>query len=95
VFPAEVENLYCRRDDVLLAAMLSYPDGDLGEKIAVFLQMKNANHPSAEEIREYAAAHLAKFKVPDKVLFIAEMPMLPSGKVDRVKLTEHLQKQRV
>lgn len=90
VFPAELENLFCKRKDVLYAAMVSYEGGDLGEKIAVFMQLTNTDIYDAQAMRDYAAAHLAKFKVPDRVIFISAMPLLPTGKIDKVKLKEYL-----
>ena len=91
VFPAEIENLLLSRGDVLLAAMVPFAGGDLGEKIAVFVQMKEGCSATEEELRTYTAAHVAKFKVPDRIIFLDNMPMLPSSKVDKVKLKSVVQ----
>lgn len=86
VFPAELENLYYGREDVLLAAMVPFYGGEFGEKIAVVLQLKEGYSAQESEMIDYARSHLAKFKVPDRVLFMEKMPLLPSNKVDKVTL---------
>ena len=39
---------------------------------------------------QFCAKHLARFKVPRKVSFWDEIPMLPNGKVDKRRLREML-----
>jgi acyl-coenzyme A synthetase/AMP-(fatty) acid ligase len=45
---------------------------------------------TAEELREFCATHLGKFKAPKAIHFVAELPRGPSGKVQRLKLVELL-----
>ena len=42
------------------------------------------------EIRDFAAKHLADFKVPRKVVFLAEIPKGATGKLQRIGLAERL-----
>ena len=43
-----------------------------------------------QEIREFARRRLADFKVPRRVLFLAELPKGPTGKLQRIGLAEKL-----
>ena len=42
------------------------------------------------EIREFAAARLADFKVPSQVLIVDEIPKGPTGKLQRIGLADKL-----
>jgi acyl-CoA synthetase (AMP-forming)/AMP-acid ligase II len=41
-------------------------------------------------LRDFAAQHLADFKVPRKVVFVAEIPKGATGKLQRIGLAEKL-----
>jgi acyl-CoA synthetase (AMP-forming)/AMP-acid ligase II len=45
---------------------------------------------SEQEIRKFADSHLAKFKVPRKILFLEEIPKGATGKLQRIGLAEKL-----
>jgi len=42
------------------------------------------------ELREFAAVRIADFKVPKKVLFMAEIPKGATGKLQRIGLARKL-----
>jgi acyl-CoA synthetase (AMP-forming)/AMP-acid ligase II len=42
------------------------------------------------ELRDFAATKLADFKVPRKILFLAEIPKGATGKLQRIGLAEKL-----
>ena len=43
-----------------------------------------------KELREFAAARLAPFKVPRKIVFLDEIPKGATGKLQRIGLAEKL-----
>jgi acyl-CoA synthetase (AMP-forming)/AMP-acid ligase II len=53
----------------------------------VFREGKSATE---REIRDFAAARLADFKVPRKILFLEEIPKGATGKLQRIGLAEKL-----
>jgi acyl carrier protein len=48
------------------------------------------SHATEEELRRFAAARLADFKVPTRVVFVDEVPKGPTGKLQRVGLADTL-----
>jgi acyl-CoA synthetase (AMP-forming)/AMP-acid ligase II len=40
----------------------------------------------AAELREYVATHLAPYKAPKSVIVVDELPILPTGKIDKKAL---------
>ena len=41
---------------------------------------------SLEDLRRFVADRIAAYKVPERIIILKEMPLNPSGKVDRKKL---------
>jgi fatty-acyl-CoA synthase len=48
--------------------------------------LKSGAAPCAEELREFARAHLAHFKAPHSVTFLDELPKTATGKIQKYVL---------
>jgi acyl-CoA synthetase (AMP-forming)/AMP-acid ligase II len=87
VYPLEVEQVLARHGDVHEAAVVGVPDARVGEAVKAFVVPRDpAARPDPAELRAFARASLAGFKVPESWEFIAELPRNPNGKVLRRKL---------
>ena len=85
--PAEVEMLLDSHPKVLQSAIVPMPDPILGEKACAFITLKNAQEISLQEIVEYLLAkNIAKNKLPEKLVVVAEMPLTPTRKIIKGKL---------
>jgi len=88
---AEVEDLLLRLPAVTAAALVAMPDPRLGERACAFLVTVPGTRPSLAEVREFLhAAGVAKFKWPERLEFIADMPLTPVGKVSKAMLRAEL-----
>ncbi len=83
VFPGEVEELLRGHDAVVDAAVVGVDDEEMGQRLTAFVVSKPGSSLSTDEVREYVRSHLARFKVPRHVEFIAEIPRNSMGKVLR------------
>ena len=71
--------------------MFSVPDPRLGEEIAVAVVLKSGESLTADALRAFCEAHMAKHKVPRHVWFLNEaLPRNASGKFLRRELREML-----
>jgi non-ribosomal peptide synthetase component E (peptide arylation enzyme) len=64
------------------------PDPVLGEKACAFVTLKRgAAEPSLDELCQYLLAReIAKNKLPERLVVIAEMPLTPTRKIIKSKL---------
>ena len=63
------------------------PDAVLGEKACAFVTLKPAQQISLEEVVTYLLGkNIAKNKLPEKLVVLAEMPLTPTRKVIKGKL---------
>jgi long-chain acyl-CoA synthetase len=82
VYPREVEEVLYDHPEIVEAAVLGVPDPYFGEAVAAYVVTKNPAL-GEEELREFCAAHLAKYKVPKTIEFLEELPKNTTGKILR------------
>jgi acyl-CoA synthetase (AMP-forming)/AMP-acid ligase II len=89
VYPVEVENVLCSHPRVAAAAVVGVPDPRLGETLAAFVVPADRNDPPDEnELRSFARARLAGFKVPGTWRLLDRLPQNSAGKVNRIALRQ-------
>jgi long-chain acyl-CoA synthetase len=84
IYPQETENLLITHPKVMDAAVIGVPNDDLGEEVKAVVQPVPDVEPGPDLERELIAfcrAHLAHFKCPRSIDFVAELPRLPTGKL--------------
>ena len=91
VSPGEVEDAVCRHPGVMEAAVIAAADANGGTIPAAYVLLRpgySAGDTLADEIREEAAKTLPRFKRPQRIHFMRELPRTPTGKVQRFKLRQ-------
>jgi salicylate---CoA ligase len=87
----EVENLVYRMPGIAQVAAVAAPDAELGERICVFVVPRPGTDITLEAIRDgMAAAGVARFKWPERLEVVAELPVTKVGKLDKKALREML-----
>ncbi|HEX8458807.1 MAG TPA: AMP-binding protein [Pyrinomonadaceae bacterium] len=87
IYPREIDELLYTHPAIASAATIGVPDELYGEEVAAFVVLKEGARTTAEELLEFCRAHLADFKCPKTIRFLAEMPKGPTGKVLKRELT--------
>ena len=90
VYSAEVERVVASHAAVHLAAVYGVPDpsGQFGELVKAVVQLKDGAALTRRELQTHCASHLARYKVPAVVEFVALIPLTGSGKVHKSVLKE-------
>jgi acyl-CoA synthetase (AMP-forming)/AMP-acid ligase II len=83
VYPAEIERVLHERPEVEACAVVGLPDERLGERVAVAVQLRADATVTEDELREHCLANLAKYKVPERWLFVDTFPRNSMGKIQR------------
>ena len=90
IFPAEIESQLLKCSGVMEACVLGGKDPVLGEHISAFIKLNADSSSTQESIRQQLEQHIAKYKLPDHIIILDEIPKLPSGKYDYPKLSAML-----
>lgn len=87
---AEVEALLLEHPAIVEAAVVAMPDERLGERACAFV-VANGAPPTLDEMRAHLAAlDVAKFKWPERVEVVAELPRTAVGKLAKNQLRERI-----
>jgi acyl-coenzyme A synthetase/AMP-(fatty) acid ligase len=86
IAPAEVVSALVSLPGIVDAAVVGVPDPRSGEAVRAYVVAERGVSLTSEDIRQGLATQLAAFKIPQEIVFIAELPRTDRGKVDRVAL---------
>jgi acyl-CoA synthetase (AMP-forming)/AMP-acid ligase II len=90
VSPLEVDTVLMDHPAIAQVVTFAMPHEKLGEEVAAVAVLREGASATEAEVRAFAAARLADFKVPRRVLFVDEIPKGATGKLQRVGLAEKL-----
>jgi fatty-acyl-CoA synthase len=82
----EVEGVLLRHPAVQEAAVVGLPDAKWGEAPHAFVVVRPGTEVTADDLRAFARNHLAHFKAPHTVTFVAELPKTATGKIQKFVL---------
>ncbi|MBT8267937.1 MAG: AMP-binding protein, partial [Bacteroidia bacterium] len=88
IYPKEIEEFLFTHPKISQVQVIGVPDLKYGEAVMAWIQLKEGEHLSEEEMREYCKGSIAYFKVPSYFKFTDEFPMTVTGKVRKVDMRE-------
>jgi acyl-CoA synthetase (AMP-forming)/AMP-acid ligase II len=88
VFAAEVEDVLDEHPDVLECAVVGVPDSRKGEVPAAAVRRRDGASLSESELREWAEERLAKYKVPQRIVFVDSLPRTGTDKVRKADVAK-------
>jgi acyl-CoA synthetase (AMP-forming)/AMP-acid ligase II len=94
VYPAEVERVLAELEEIQAAAVFGVPDERLGERVMAAVQPRAATKVNPQFIISYLSERLARYKVPEEIFVVEELPRNVMGKIERKKLSELVMKAR-
>lgn len=86
VWPREVEEVIAQHPAVLEVGVAGVPDVERGEAVKAWIVVRPGMHVTAEAIRDWCTAQLARYKVPTLVEFRGPLPRTTVGKILRREL---------
>jgi acyl-CoA synthetase (AMP-forming)/AMP-acid ligase II len=87
-YPAEIENLMLRNDQIAQVAVVGVPDSRLGEVGMAFVVTRPNADPDPDALLSWCRAEMANFKAPRYVVLVDELPLNATGKVLKFELRE-------
>jgi cyclohexanecarboxylate-CoA ligase len=87
----EVESLLVTHPSIAEAACVAMRDAVMGEKVCAFVIARDGAQPTLDELRAHLLDQgLARFKLPERLIFRDELPRTASGKVMKPPLREEV-----
>jgi len=91
VYPVEIESVLSTHPDVAALAVVPRADDVMGEiGVAAVVPRDASRPPTLASLREFAAPHIASYKLPEAIQVVDALPLTVGEKVDRRALVEQI-----
>ncbi len=84
----EVEQAVVKHPAVLECAVIGVPSERWGERPKAFVVLKEGQDASPEELIEHVRTLIARYKAPDSIELVTELPKTSTGKIPKFALRE-------
>ncbi len=88
IYAAEVEAVFCKHPAVSEAALIGEPHEKWGEVGLMVVVLEQGQTATEEELKAFCGEHLARYKVPKRIVFADALPYSAYGKVQKEKLRQ-------
>ncbi len=88
IYPREIEEFLYTHPKIKDVQVVGVPSKKYGEEVAAFIQLKDGEMATEEELREFCKDKIAFHKIPAFWFFVDEYPTTASGKIQKYKLRE-------
>jgi fatty-acyl-CoA synthase len=87
IYPREIEEFLYTHPKVSEVQVFGVPDMRMGEEVCAWIQLRDGQTATAEDIREYCKGQISHYKIPRYVRFVDEYPMTVTGKIRKVEMS--------
>lgn len=89
VIPEEVSNVLIHMPEISDAAVVGIPDPVWGQAVAAAIVLRPGfEAPSVKAVRDFAQAHIARFKAPRVLVVVDALPTNANGKINMAEVKE-------
>jgi fatty-acyl-CoA synthase len=89
IYPAEIENLLAAHPAVAEVAVIGLPDPRWGEAVVAVLVTRPGAAAGDAELLAWLGEHIARYKLPRRIVRLPELPRTALGKVQKGRLLAH------
>ncbi|WP_047153938.1 class I adenylate-forming enzyme family protein [Aneurinibacillus tyrosinisolvens] len=86
IYSVEVEDVLYSNTKIMEAAIVGVPDSTYGEVVKAYIVPRKGETLTENEVKEWVAERLAKYKVPTYIEFLEALPRNPNGKIIKTQL---------
>jgi acyl-CoA synthetase (AMP-forming)/AMP-acid ligase II len=88
IAPREIDDALYAHPNVVEAGAFAIACATYGQRVEAAVKLSDNSNISEVELLELCQARLGKFKSPDHIHFLDDLPKGPSGKIQRLKLAD-------
>ncbi|NXH09830.1 ACSF2 synthetase, partial [Bucco capensis] len=92
IYPAELEQFLHTHPKVEEVQVVGVKDSRMGEEICACIRVRAGQDCTEEEIKAFCRGKISHFKIPRYVVFVSQYPLTVSGKIQKYKLKEQMEK---
>ena len=84
----DIENTIHTLPGVVEAVVVGVPDSKYMEVPAAVIKLEKGTNVRAEDIKEMLKTRVARFKIPEYIVFVEDIPKTHNGKIDKRMIKE-------
>jgi len=88
IYPREIEEFLYTHPKISEVQVFGVEDERMGEEVCAWIQLKNGESMTEDEVRTFCRGQISHFKIPRYVRFVTEYPMTVTGKIRKVEMRE-------
>uniref|UniRef100_A0A2K5JEC4 Medium-chain acyl-CoA ligase ACSF2, mitochondrial n=1 Tax=Colobus angolensis palliatus TaxID=336983 RepID=A0A2K5JEC4_COLAP len=92
IYPAELEDFFHTHPKVQEVQVVGVKDDRMGEEICACIRLKDGEETTVEEIKAFCKGKISHFKIPRYIVFVTNYPLTVSGKIQKFKLREQMER---
>ncbi|XP_021270579.1 acyl-CoA synthetase family member 2, mitochondrial isoform X1 [Numida meleagris] len=92
IYPAEIEQFLHTHPKVEEVQVVGVKDSLMGEEVCACIRLRAGQSCAADDIKAFCKGKISHFKIPRYVVFVDQYPLTVSGKVQKYKLREQMEK---
>ncbi|XP_019494166.1 PREDICTED: acyl-CoA synthetase family member 2, mitochondrial [Hipposideros armiger] len=92
IYPAELEDFFHTHPQVQEVQVVGVKDDRMGEEICACIRLKKGEETTPEDIKAFCKGKISHFKIPRYVVFVTNYPLTVSGKIQKFKLREQMER---
>jgi len=94
IYPREIEEFLFRHPDIKDVQVFGIPDARLGEQVCAWIVPHSGTALDAADVTSFCAGQIARFKIPEHIRFVDELPVTVTGKPQKFVMQEWMAKNR-
>ncbi|KAK2586052.1 hypothetical protein KPH14_012049 [Odynerus spinipes] len=95
IFPKEIEDHLLTHPNIAETHVIGAYDEVYGEEVCACVRLRQGTSLTKEELQAFCKGQIAHFKIPRYVIFMDEYPKTVSGKIQKARLREELERKGV
>ncbi len=86
IYPREIEEFLFTHPNISEVQVFGVEDPKMGEEVCAWIQLKEGQKATEEQIRDFCKGQISHFKIPRYIRFVDEFPMTVTGKIRKVEM---------
>jgi fatty-acyl-CoA synthase len=86
IYPREIEEFLFTHPKISEVQVFGVEDPKMGEEVCAWIQLKEGQTATEEQIRDFCKGQISHFKIPRYIRFVDEFPMTVTGKIRKVEM---------
>ncbi len=93
LFPREIEEFLYRHPKIEEVEVFGVPDQKYGEELCAWILLVDGEQATDTEIRDFCEGQIAHYKIPRYIRFVERFPMTATGKVQKFRMRETMERE--